>query len=345
MISPDGDKLVFLFSLPRSGSTILSLLMGNHSTILCPPEPWFLLKLSALTEPGNVNSVFDDDWATIGTSEFLSEDAFLQAARAFATATYNWHLKEAQKTIFVDKTPRYYHIIEFIEALFPKAHKIWLQRDPLDVALSYVNNWGVGIDVIVGRQVTAASLDFAIGLFRLADYFDTPSPLKMELQYEAVVRDPTASLVQVCDFLGVEYEDAMLNYANNEAVLDHYAKSMVGDEKVLATSSVHRRSIGKWPTGLQVADIQQIIDLLGFEILRRMGYDGTVATLQSMGITIDCEAEAAELRRQVAHARIDKTTQLYNEVAALREGARGTLIIARILRRTRLDRLLRRVSP
>jgi hypothetical protein len=344
MISADGDNLVFLFSLPRSGSTILTLLMGNHSAMLCPPEPWFLLKLSTLREPGNVKSVFDDDWATTGTRQFLSDDTFLQAARAFATTTYNRYLQAADKTMFVDKTPRYYHILDLIEALFPKARKIWLQRNPLDVARSYLKSWGVDIDVIVGQRVSAASFDFAVGPFSLADYFDEPSPFKMEIQYEAVVRDPAAALVQVCDFLGVGYEEGMLDYVDNEAVLAQYAKSMVGDDKALATSSVHHRSIGKWSRDLQVAEIRQIVDLLGFDIFRRMGYEDTVVTLQSMGITVSSEAEAAEARRRVEDAGVDKTTQLYKELVALREGARHRLIIARILRKTRLDRLLGRVS-
>jgi hypothetical protein len=344
MVSDEGVDLVFLLSLPRSGSTLLSLLLGSHSAVLCPPEPWFLLKLSGLRQPGNMNNTFDDEWATIGTSEFLSEEAFLEAARAFATTTYNRYLQAANKSIFVDKTPRYYHILDFIEALCPKARKIWLKRNPLDVALSYVNSWGVGMDVIVGQQVAPASFDFAIGPFSLADYFDQPSPLKMELQYEAVVQDPVAALVQVCDFLGVHYEDGMLDYIHDETVLAQYDKSMVGDDKVLATSSVHSRSIGKWQTGLQVAEIQQVVDLLGFDLLKRMGYDDTVATLQSMGITVTSESEAAEARRRVADAGVDKMAQLYDEVAALRKGTRGTLVVARFLRKTRLDRLLGGVS-
>jgi hypothetical protein len=344
MISPDGDNLVFLLCLPRSGSTILSLLMGSHSAILCPPEPWFLLKLSALTELGNVNSVFDDDWATTATKEFLSGDAFLEATRAFATTTYNRHLQAADKSIFVDKTPRYYHILDLIEALFPKARKIWLKRNPLDVALSYLKSWGVGVEVITGNKVGPASFDFAVGPFSLADYFDKPSPSRMEIQYEALVRDPAAALVRVCEFLDADYEDGMLDYAHNEPALAQYARSMLGDEKVLATSSVHHRSIGKWQAGLPAAQIQQIVDLLGFDMFRRMGYEDTVVTLQSMGITVDSEAEAAEARRRVADARIDRTTQLHEQLMALRQATRGRLIIAGVLRRTRLDRLLNRVS-
>jgi len=344
MISPDGDKLVFLLSLPRSGSTILSLLMGNHSTILSPPEPWFLLKLSTLTEPGNVHSAFDDTWATIGTSQFLSHDAFHEAARAFAATTYNRYLQEANKSIFVDKTPRYYHILDFIETLFPKARKVWLRRNPLDVALSYVNTWGVGIDVIAGRRVRPASFDFAVGPFALADYFDKPSPYKIEVQYSDLVRDPASALIDLCRFLGIEYEETMLDYAQNEQTVSQHARSMVGDVAAPATSAVHSASVGKWATGLQVADLQQIVNVLGFDIFRRMGYEDTVATLQSMGVRVGSEAEAAEARRRVADAEIDKIAQLYKEVAALRKGARSRRIIAHIMRKFGLDRFLGRVS-
>lgn len=343
MILPDGDNLMFLLCLPRSGSTVLSLLLGSHSAILCPPEPWFLLKLSVLAQPGNVNSPFDDEWATIGTNQFLPHDTLVDAARAFAVTTYNRYLQAADKSIFVDKTPRYYHILDFIETLFPKARKVWLQRNPLDVALSYVNSWGVGVETITGEQVSATSFDFAVGPFALADYFDRSSPFKLEIRYEDLVRDPAATLVRVCDFLGVEYEEGMLNYARNQAVLSQHANSLVGDGKALATSSVHSGSAGKWATGLQASEIHQIVDLLGFHIFRRMGYEDAVATLQSMELGISSEEDAAEERRRVADSAVDKTTQLYKELVARREQAGSRRAIARILRRTRLDGLLGRV--
>lgn len=343
MISPDGDNLVFLLSLPRSGSTILSLLLGSHSAMLCPPEPWFLLKLSALRQPGNINSAFDDDWATAAASQFLQDGTFLAAARAFATTAYNQHLGAANKRVFIDKTPRYYHILPFVDTLFSRARKVWLRRNPLDVALSYMNSWGAGIETITGEQVSSASFDFAVGPFTLADYFDVSSPFKLAIRYEDLVRNPTATLVQVCDFLGVEYEETMLDYAQNEEVLSQYANSLVGDEDAPATTSVHSGSVGKWAKGLQAEEIQQIVNLLGVDIFRRMGYEDTVATLPSMGIEIPSEEDAAEARRRVADSHNDRTIQLYEELAAIRERGRSRRAIALILRRARLDGLLRRV--
>jgi len=145
MVSESGENLVFLMSLPRSGSTILSLLLGNHPKVLCPPEPWFLLKLTSVTSDGSSSSRYDDSLATLGSRAFLEGTILNEATRAFALTAYNQKLREHHKSIFVDKTPRYYHILDTLDELFPKAKKIWLQRSPLDVAASYKTRWNVDI--------------------------------------------------------------------------------------------------------------------------------------------------------------------------------------------------------
>ncbi len=290
-----------------------------------------------------MNSAFDDDWATMATNHFLEHDTFVESARAFATTAYNRHLQAAGKTIFVDKTPRYYHILGFVETLFPKARKIWLKRNPLDVALSYVNSWGVRPEIISGQEVTTSSFDFAIGPFNLAAYFDKPSARKLEVHYEQLVSSPPETAATVCDFLGVDFEEEMLHYAHSDAMLSEYTRSIVGDADAPATPSVHRRSVGRWSTELSPLEIQQIVQLLGFDIFRRMGYQATVDTLRSIGIVVSSEAEAAEARRRVGATSIDRTAQLYDELAALRRHARAKRAIALMLKKTRIDQILSRL--
>jgi len=318
MVSNEGENLVFLLSMPRAGSTILSLLLGSHSTIFCPPEPWFLLKVSALMQPGDINSVFDDEWATKGTKDFLQGDIFIEAARTFAATAYNKHLLESGKTIFVDKTPRYYHILPFIEQLFPKARKIWLKRNPLDVALSYKKTWGRGTEIITGQKFTVASFDFTVGLFNLEAYFRDPSPCKLEVRYEALVQSPAETLVDICRFMSIQFEAGMLGYTQNEELISRHRASVMGDKKALTTSSVHTRSMGKWAQELSLTEVQQIIGLLGFDIFRRMGYSETIDTLQALGIQACSEEAAAEARcriRATDAGRIEMEKQLKHLIA------------------------------
>src|SRR6202012_657680 len=48
MIDSLGENLVFLLGVPRSGTTLLSAMLDRHPQVLCPPEPWIMLALSAL---------------------------------------------------------------------------------------------------------------------------------------------------------------------------------------------------------------------------------------------------------------------------------------------------------
>jgi hypothetical protein len=318
MIANEGENLVFLLSLPRSGSTIVSLMLGNHSHVLCPPEPWFLLKLASLIEYGSPESIFDDEQATIGTKEFLVKDgAFIEAGRAFALTIYNYHLRQAKKSIFIDKTPRYYHILPFIEELFPKAKKIWLKRNPLDVALSCKNTWGVRTEFITGQKILPLSFDLAVGLFNLAHYFNKPSPSKFEIQYEALMQSPHETLSRLCHFIGIEFEDQMLNYAQNQELIGQYQTATMGDKKALSTNTIHTQSIGKWAKELSLTEIEQIMKILGLNIFRQMGYDDMPTSLKTLGVELCSETEAAEARQRISTTNVDKIAELKQRVKNL----------------------------
>jgi hypothetical protein len=318
MILAEGENLVFLLSLPRSGSTIVSLMLGNHSEVLCPPEPWFLLKVAELIEYGSSKSIFDDEQATIGTKEFLLKDgAFIEASRNFGLAVYNHHLRQAQKSIFIDKTPRYYHILPFIEEVYPKAKKIWLKRNPLDVALSYKNTWGVRMEFITGQKIMPLSFDLAVGLFNLADYFNTPSPNKFEIQYETLMQSPHETLTRLCRFVGIEFEDQILNYAQNQQLIGQYQTATMGDKKALSTDTVHTQSIGKWDKEFSLTEIEQIIKILGLNIFRQMGYDYIPASLRTMGVELCSETEAADARHRISAANVDKIAELKQRIKNL----------------------------
>jgi hypothetical protein len=324
MLSDQGENIVFLLSLPRSGSTILSLVLGNHSAIYCPPEPWFLLKLSALAQPGNVDSAFDDEYATRAAAEFFPPDTLYLAARAFASVCYSRHLEATGKRIFVDKTPRYYHILPFLDRLFPRARKIWLKRNLLDVALSHADSWGIGTEIITGRQITPASLDFAMAPFSLASYFSDTGPTKLEVQYEDLVRSPKNTVSLICRFLQVPFEEQMLDYASNQDLLSQHRRSSVGDKRALSTNSLQATSVGRWKANLPLSDVREIVDFLGLEIFRRMGYDETVESLHRLGISDCSESDAEEARRVVTIASADKAANRFSKVAVLRERLQST---------------------
>src|SRR5688572_8278215 len=108
MVSNSGGNLIFLLSTPRSGSTLLGAMLGNHSSMFCPNEPWLLLNLYGLFDgkPQDTGSP-NENLATMALRDLVSEKQFGHAARAFALSIYNQKLQQHRKQIFVDKTPRY----------------------------------------------------------------------------------------------------------------------------------------------------------------------------------------------------------------------------------------------
>ena len=314
MVTNEGENLVFIFSLPRSGSTLLSFLLGSHSKILCPPEPWFLLKIADLTRRCYIDSPFDDELATIGSKEFLDGNVFVEAARAYATTAYNHYLEESGKTIFVDKTPRYYHIIQKIDEMFPKAKKIWLKRNPLDIAVSYKKSWDMGVEIITGERFLSHSLDFSLGLFSLADYFMDISPQKYVFSYETLVKSPGKTLSDLCNFMHIKYEDSMLEAFDNAEIISKHKSASMGDTNIYETSKVHNQSIDRWINELSVAELNRIISLLGFDIFYQMGYVDVVERLLALNLNSPSEEKAAEYRNRIRLSSFDTFAMLNNQL-------------------------------
>jgi len=287
MVSATGENLVFLFSTPRSGSTLLGAMLGSHRAIACPPEPWFLLRLAATYAPATHRGWHDDAMAAIATRKFLSPDAFRGAARAFAVSAYNEDLKHSGRRIFVDKTPRYYHILDFLGDLFPQARQLWLQRNPLAVAASFKRTWDIGVDVLTGRCVTPHTFDLVLALRCFARHFGARSPLQLEVQYERLVSDPEGELRRICAFLDVPFDESMLRYGDNVALMDAYHGSVFGDRSVLDHTAAHRNAVDRWRQVLSPDEIEQITRALGPDIFTRMGYEGILPEGAGNGTATD----------------------------------------------------------
>src|SRR5215469_10862031 len=190
MIDSQGHNLAFLLGLPRSGTTLLSVILDRHPRVLCPPEPWIMLALESL---GKVCIRHPADSRLLGQAvhEFADDGVRLDAVRAYATTAYNRRLEQEGKSIFVDKTPRYYHILPFLRRTFREAKWIWLQRNPLDVAASYKNSWHVDLCRVItdGADHPAWSFDLVIGLEQLLREADPNDPRVLTLKYEQLVSD------------------------------------------------------------------------------------------------------------------------------------------------------------
>jgi hypothetical protein len=239
------ERLIFVISPPRSGSTLLQHMLGSHSQILTYPEPHLITPLAFLGYYDQVDKApYDHINAAEAIKLFVAglprgEADYLDAVRAYADTLYGRMLSTSDKRYFLDKTPAYALVLPFLKRLYPDARYIVLTRHPLAIASSYANSFFAGdwlaahmFNPIVNRYVPA-----------IADLLREPPQRLLQISYEKLVRDPQAELARLCAFLDLDFQPSMIDYG------EHYtpARGGLGDPiKVQQEARPVATSVDKW---------------------------------------------------------------------------------------------------
>lgn len=208
------DRLVFVISPPRSGSTLLQRMLGSHSAVFTHPEPHLITPLAYLGYHDTVDKApYDHINAAEAIRLFVNglprgEEDYLDALRAYADTLYGRMLETSGKALFLDKTPAYALVLPFLAKLYPQAKFVVLTRHPLAVFSSYANSFFHGdwaaarsFNPIVERYVPA-----------IAKFLrERPVPL-VHVAYEELVADPEAQIRRVFAYLGVDHEPEAVEY-------------------------------------------------------------------------------------------------------------------------------------
>ncbi|MEK0316234.1 sulfotransferase family protein [Cohnella sp. 56] len=285
MVDEQGNNLVFLLCTPRSGSSLATVMLQNHSRIFAAQEMWFLMSLldlkAAPRRAYGGGAILERFFGGV-----LPEDTFADACRSFALQAYNGLLRGGGGAdIVVDKSPRYYYLLEFLDVLFPKSRRIWLIRNPLAVLASYKKlgaSRGGASDLaglLTGPAFDIKAADLTIGLLRYCGYFAGNDPHAYRLRYERLVADPETELAGVCRFLGIPYEAGMERYGErmNTAKSELYFSMGVGDPNVADHAAPHQASVDAWKDVLTKREVELYVRLLGARAFETLGYGEELA--------------------------------------------------------------------
>lgn len=305
MIDAQGNGLVFLLCVPRSGSSLSTVMLQNHSRIFATQEMWFLMNLVDLPKA--------DSRAYGGSSiirqfynAMVSEDVFEKACRSFALEIYNGFLEGSGADFIVDKSPRYYYMLEWLDRLFPQSKRIHLQRNPLAIAASFkkVNrHTGEGFDLIHSLQspkLNMKSVDLTLGMLRLNEYFAKTHSNAYELQYERLVSNPQEELEKLCAFLGIRYEQGMEQYGQflDSAKSDMFYSMGVGDPFLSSHQEAHQGSVNNWKNILEPHEVELYCRVMGADLFHRMGYSEQLAEAEQWtGVHYDASPDQEVIDR------------------------------------------------
>jgi len=220
---------IFIFGLPRSGTTLIEQVLASHSQVHGAGE----LRLARQS--------FEAIPATVGRSEApLKCVAQLDAGHLRALAEeHDRQLRElaGRAERVVDKMPDNYLYVGLLAALFPQALFIHCRRDLRDVAVSC---WMTDFRSIRWandqEHIAARFLQYR----RVMDHWRAVLPVPMEeVDYEDTVADLEGVARRLVAACGLDWEPACLEFHRTERVVRTASVVQV-------RQPIYKQSVARW---------------------------------------------------------------------------------------------------
>lgn len=270
---PQRPNLIFLISQPRSGSTLLQRILGNHPDIHTLSEPWIMFPPLYALKPHGYEAEGNSREALRALRDFLNsipegEEAYLEGARRMYSYLYERSAESAGKKFFLDKTPLYSLILPELVRVFPDAHYLILLRNPLAVFSSVLESW-VGDHPI---RLAFSRRGLLKAPAQLVEAIES-IPQARVVHYEQLVSEPRRIIQEITDWLGVRFVSDIIEYGNFQG-----SRWRLGDKKVYRYHEPVTDHIGRWEQVLSQKRVwgawaKSYLEALGASVIERMGYD------------------------------------------------------------------------
>lgn len=227
----DGPVPVFVLGMPRSGTTLLDRMLGNHSNV---------------TSAGELGNFFQQ-WrraANIGgprPEDFLagirrSPDIDFQQLGARYLEQTQW--RAGGHGYYIDKMPNNVPLIGFIRRALPQARILYIARDPMAVCFS-------NFKAMFG-DTSAHTYDMRLlGRYyhlqeRLHEHWKASVPdTLLDVSYASLVEAPEDMMRRILAFCGLDFEAACVDPTRNTGPVSTPSSAQVREP-------IHARGVDDW---------------------------------------------------------------------------------------------------
>ena len=241
------EKPIFILGIGRSGTTILGLILSMHHDVAYLNEPKAIWHIIHPNED-IIGSYSKDDALLQLSSEDVNNDM-----RHRAKQIYGAYLSSTFSRRLVDKYPELIFRVDFVKALFPDAHFIFLIRNGWDTCQSIaawsdrnsinkngethdwwgVNNrkWELLVEQLVStdiemqaiaedvrhfdQHIDKAVVEWVVTMQEGLRILETTSDCIFTVRFEDLTSKPDKVLPELCEFCDLQQDSTFLEYAQN----------------------------------------------------------------------------------------------------------------------------------
>lgn len=259
---------VFIVGMNGSGTTMLADCLGNHPELYIFTRetrilPHYIKNLHLYGSLENIENRYqlaielgkcypfwrvNNQKPVVLKKNDLTEPGFA----AVVDKLFKFFALKQNKKRWGEKTPMYLQHVKLLSDTFPSAKFVHIYRDPRDVARSFQRRFNKNPFHTVYRWKKIISSGRRQGVSIEPQRF-------FEVGYEALTQEPTKWMKQICDFLCLEYSDAMLKSSMREM------------DPRIKTETIVRNS-GKWKNHFTQKQII-VMESIGGKCMKSLGYE------------------------------------------------------------------------
>ena len=211
MAGHQSSEPIFVFGMPRSGTTLVERILSSHSDVQSAGELenfGLVLKrasgsaTSLMLDPDTIMRSSRLDWAKVGSD-------YLASTRPGT----------GRKQRFVDKLPHNFLYAGYIANALPMAKMICVRRNPMDTCLGNFRQLFAKMSSYYDYSLDILDTGRYYILFdRLMSHWERVLPGRiLTVRYESLVHAQEAQSRRLLDFCGLPWEDACLRFERNAA--------------------------------------------------------------------------------------------------------------------------------
>ena len=244
---------VFVLGLPRTGTTLVERILGNHSAVVAAGElrqfPEQMIRLARESLGGR----------DLPRDELVAHTLKLDMRELGRRYVESTRPRTGARPHFVDKLPLNYLYCGLIHGSLPGARIVHLRRHPLDACYA------------IYKTLFSRAYPFSYDLGELGQYYVAYDRLMShwrtampgviyDLHYEAIVDDPEGETRRLLDHCGLEFESACLDFHRSP-------EASTTASALQVRQPIYRDSVSRWRNvAAQLEPLTQVLRSNGIDL-------------------------------------------------------------------------------